>query len=353
LAAGGLAGACHLARADGPLFLAIGVGAALLSRRRRLGSTLALVVGYALVVLPWWLHNLSVTGSLLPQGAGRVLWLTAYDDLFAYPADLLTPARWWASGLGTVVRARAQALWLNTQTLVGVNGLVFLLPLMGIGAWRLRGRAVVRLTAVYLVLLYGVMTVVFPFAGSRGGAFHSSAAAMPVLWALVPIGLEQAVGWGARRRGWQPDRALAVFSVAAVVLCAAVTLALAAPRLADTGDGPAWEAGRRAYARVYETLQGLASPQDVVAVNNPPGFHLATGLSAVVIPNGDPAALRAVVERYGVDWVVIDANLPVGLRHLMDQPRSVEWLTPIGGDDPIAGEPILLRVEPLVEAPGP
>jgi len=342
--AGVLIGLCHLARADGVLFLLVGLAAVWSSGRARLRSAALLITGYALTMLPWWLRNLSAVGSVFAPGVSRTLWLRVYDDLFAFPAARLTFERWWAGGLGEILQARLQALGANLQTLVAVDGLVFLLPLMALGAWRLRAQPVVRLTALFLFLLYGAMTLVFPFAGSRGGVFHSSAAAMPILWALVPFGLEMAVAWGARRRGWDPGHAERTFSIMAVVLAAGMTLALAWPRLSDAGQGANWEAGRRTYAEIGAELERLGSQADIVAVNNPPGFFLAAGRGAVAIPNGPPDTLRAVVERYGVDWVVVDANVPAALSDLYARPDSLGWLDPVGTYSLPAGTVHLLRV---------
>ena len=344
LAAGLLAGLCHLARADGALFVLVGLAAVGMSRRPRLRSAILLLAGYALILLPWWLRNLDVTGSAFSPGAGRVLWLVAYDDLFSYPASILTFQRWWASGLGEILRARLGALGTNLQTLVAVDGLVFLLPLMAVGAWRQRARPVIRLTALYLVLLYGTMTIVFPYAGARGGVFHSSVAAMPVLWALVPCGLEQAITWGARRRGWEAGQAQRIFPAAAVLLAAAMTLALAWPRLAVMTTGAAWDASQRSYDRIGAEIDRLGTSADIVAVNNPAGFYLATERRAVVIPNGPPETLQAVVERYRVSWVVVDQNLPDDLRALYDGPETETWLTPMGTYELPAGRLLLFRV---------
>jgi hypothetical protein len=63
-----------------------------------------------------------------------------------------------------------------------------------------------------------------------------------------------------------------------------------------------------------------------VAVNNPPGFYLASGVPAVVIPDGGEAALRAVVNRFEVGWVLLDANHPAELASLYSHPESFGWL---------------------------
>lgn len=319
LAVGGLIGMAHLARADGVLWLLPALVAAVW---RRTARDLALIVcGYALVMAPWLARNLMVAGTLLGPGATRALWLLEYDELFSYPASMLTPGRWWSAGWAAILRGRGQALGLALQSLVAVNGLVFLAPLMALGAWELRRHVAVRLAGVYLVGLMLLMVGAFPFVGVHGGFFHSSAALMPALWAMVPMGLERAVAWASRWRRWDSASALRVFSAASVALAAALTVGVTLQKLSG------WEASARTYSRVAEVLGRLSAVPDAVAVNNPPGFFLASGLPAVVIPNGSPAVLRQVLNRYQADWVVLDRNRPAGLADLYRDPGSVRWLT--------------------------
>lgn len=325
--AGGLIGLCHLARADGALLLVPGLVAVWWSGRGRLSSAAWLVAGYAAIMSPWWARNLAVAGSLFPGGAGHTLWLLSYDELFSYPASILTPGRWWAAGLGTILGARAGALWSNLKSLIAVNGLIFLGPLMAVGAWRLRKQRLVQLAVVYLASLIFVMSFVFPFAGTHGGFFHSSAALMPILWPLAAVGMQAAVAWGALRRRWNTAQALQVFGLGALILAGALTAGLTWRRVAGSSGGALqWEAGDRAYVQVGQRLRALDSAPGLVAVNNPPGFTLASGLPSVVIPNGPPETLRQVVERYGVAWVVLDRNRPAGLSGLYDDPASQAWL---------------------------
>jgi hypothetical protein len=316
-------GLAHLTRADGVVLLLPALLSALRGSGRRGSGTAALLFGYALVMGGWWARNVAAIGSPFAPGLSRSLWLTEYNELFAYPAALLTPSHLWSSGLGSILGARLWALGENLKTLLAVNGLVFLFPLMLLGAWRERRQAVVRLAVLYLALLLAVMTVAFPFAGARGGVFHSGAALMPLLWALAPLGLGEAVAWGARRRGWQTGQAQRVFAVSSVVMAAALTVALYIPKVIG---GQGWGAGRRNYIEAARLLDTLDANPGVVAVNNPPGFYLASGLPAVVIPHGGPETLRAVVEAFDVGWVVLDVNHPPGLADLYSSPGAVPWL---------------------------
>ncbi|MEW6568842.1 MAG: glycosyltransferase family 39 protein, partial [Chloroflexota bacterium] len=320
LAAGILIGLAHLTRADGLLWVLPALMAVAWARDRR--GLAGLALGYSAVMGPWMVRNLSVSGVPLGPGAGRTLWLLHYDELFSYPASLLTAERWWQSGLTAILSARLTALGVVLQSLLAVNALVFLAPSMAIGIWQLRNRTLVRLALTYLAVLVVSMSLVLPFVGMHGGYFHSSAGLMPVLWALAPTGLDKAVAWAARRRRWDRLSAIRVFTAASVALAALFTAGLTVRRL--VGD---WDASQQAYLEVGQALQALDAQPGNVAVNNPPGFFLATGLQAVVIPNGPPDVLREVLDRYAVEWVVLDHNRPEGLAELYEDPGRVAWLS--------------------------
>ena len=324
LGVGILCGLGSLARADGLLLLAIGVLAVVLSKKDRARKLGALLVGFTLVLGPWWARNLSVVGSFTNPGGGRLLWMLSYDDLFSYPAELLNFDRWRQAGITGLLAARGSALTWNSARLVAENGLVFLGPFMLLGAIRLRSRPLVRLPIYYLVLLFGVMTIAFPFIGPRGAFFHSSTAAMPVLWAVAPVGLRAAIDWAGSKRKWEPSQARRVLGTAGMVLAAGVTIGLYVVRVVlPAGDGRGWGSGLQYYSEI-----GQRMPEQVgrVAVNNPPGFSLATGREAVVIPNGPPETLRQVARRYQVEWIVLESNHPSSLDALYASPESLPWL---------------------------
>jgi hypothetical protein len=113
---------------------------------------------------------MAVFGTPLAPGGSRVLWLTRYDQLFAYPASQLTFASWWHSGLTEILKVRLWALGLNLESALAVQGSIFLLPLILIGLWQLRKEN----RTLLVVLAWGVtltaMILVFPFARARGAA---------------------------------------------------------------------------------------------------------------------------------------------------------------------------------------
>lgn len=345
LVLGGLIALAHLTRADGPLFFAAAGWALWRARQARLSGAALLILGYLALMGPWMLRSLAVGGSLLPNAGARTLWLQGYDDLFRYPADSLSFASLAGAGLGQVLRSRLSALMSILVSLWVVNGLVILAPLAAWAAWRRRERVSIAAAGLYWSALIVVMSFLFPFSGARGGYFHSSAALMPLLWALTPQGLDDLISWAAARRSWELPSARRAFSLGALLIAAAATLYLLAVRLVlPAARGAGWSAAQRDYARVGQLLQ--AEPDAVIAVNNPPGYWLATGQRAVVIPAGGEQALLRVVQDFDVAAIVLEANHPEGLDPLYADPGQLDWAQPVGSLAAFDGRPIwLLQVE--------
>lgn len=317
-----LIGVGSLARADGLLLLAIAVLAVMGSRRSRVSGGASLLLGFFVIMAPWWARNLVATGTILNPGSQRLLWMLGYDDLFAFPASQLTFDRWWEAGLQAASQARIQALSTNIQRLVAEGGMIFLAPFMFIGAFRSWKYPFVRLGILYLAALFAVMTLFFPFVGPRGALFHSMAAVMPLLWALAPIGIRVSINWLGTKRSWDLKEAWRVLGTSTVILAVLLTIGLYANRFLAAED--AWNAGARTYRELAASIPN--NNGTVVAVNNPPGFFAHSQISAVVIPNGTAKALRDVVDYYEVDWVLLEPNHPQGLNSLYAEPESELWL---------------------------
>jgi hypothetical protein len=221
--------------------------------------------------------------------------------------------------------------------------MVFLWPFTLVAIRQYRRQRWVKVSAVYFLVLFFVMTVVFPYAGGRGGVFHSSAALLPLVWVLAPMGLATSIGWAADKRGWKAPQAQTVFQTACIVLTAFLTMGLYFSQTVDVdGDGSDWDYSARMYRRVGDILEDYDLSDVRVAVNNPPGFWLATGLEAVVIPDGDEGALRQVVRQFDVDIVILDRNVPSGLESLYLDPNRPEWLEELASLDQPSGDSVFI-----------
>ncbi len=335
-----VAGLMHLTRADGILWLAGGLGLVIYevlrsqvdwkSKTRAIFfSVLSLSLGYILVMLPWYMRNVSFYGGLFSPASGRAMWLSNYDQMFAFPASQINFQSWLASGLTNLLQARVSALVDNLQTLVAVQAEIFLLPMLILGMWRLRKRAIVRLSIGMWLTTFVLMSLVFPLAGSRGGFFHSGAAFQPVFWAISAEGFVGLVELGVRKRNWKFERATKGFGILTAIVSVILTLVLFLPQVIPDGvHSSAWSASAETYRAVDQYLVGAGvSGKTVVVVNNPPGYYAATGRPAIVIPDGGIDTTLSVARKYEASYLIIEPNTVSGLRELYENPRTVQGLS--------------------------
>ena len=332
-----LAGLLHLARADGLLWVAIGGIYLIVEVRnpsfseflKKAAAGLGIfAVGYLLVIGFWYVRNIQVYGAIFPPGTNRVMWLVNYDQLYNFPASTLTFQNWLAAGIPTLFTLRWDALLENLQTLLAVQGGVFLLPLILVGGWRLRHQPIAWLGSAAWLITFLTMTVIFPLAGSRGGFLHSGASFQPLFWVLAAEGLAGFVDLGVKWRNWKFQRAMIGFGIICVTMAGFLTLGLTVARIAPdetTGDG--WSTGSEDYAAVDLALRNLSVPQeDVIMVNNPPGFYVTTRRPAVVIPNGDIQTVLAAAKKYEARYLVLEKNTVKGMMILYRSPMDLPGL---------------------------
>jgi len=338
-----LAGVFHLTRADGMIWL----GGALLAvwfwqpagfsnkAWYLILRTVAVVSGYALVMAPWFIRNLAVWGKFLPPGGARAVWITEYEQTMLYPAVQLTREHWLAAGWASHLQDRLTALGLNMQTVIAVQGGIILLPFIVAGLWKHRRQFAVRLGVLMWLLTAGLMTVFFPFAGGNGGFFHSGAALQPLLWAVVPTGVEQLMlGYARWRRVSQPMLMVRFMSAVIVAMAVLLTALVYFQRVAGSEtESLAWNASRNHYQAVEQTLVSFgAGENEPVLVNNPPGYWLVSGRPAVVIPYGDETMLLNAARDFGVRYLVLETINPGQLSDLYHRRISLpelEFLTAV------------------------
>jgi hypothetical protein len=368
LLAGALAGLGHLARADGALLLGVilvpvfdeigGVSrAAFRGLRTYPKSSLApcgrraqgpmlrgqsiirltlLLVGYLLVMAPWFYRNWQVVGVILPMTGAKTIFLRDYDDFFSYGQDLSLQS-YLAWGLWPILRSKLWAAWVNTLTVIGVFCLVFLAPFTAIGLWRMRHHALLRLATLYGVLLWVIMTFIFTFPGPRGGLFHSGTVLLPFVYTASLAGLEGAVVWVAeRRRGWDPAVAGQVFAWGLPLLALLSSGIIYNQRvLRGSLTDPAWNHADRAYTDIAEWLDTNAPPDTIVMAGNPPSFLYHSGRRSIAVPNADLETTLKVCQRYGVTYLVLDRNSPRPLAAVyhgeVSHPALILRLTVDGG----------------------
>jgi hypothetical protein len=335
LAAGGLVGLAHLSRADGLLLLVaiaisnikyqISKDKSPPSARRTsfvighlsfdIYNLIFVIFGYALVMLPWFIRNWTVSDTLLPTAGTQTMWLTTYDDLFSYGREL-SPQTYLAWGWANILRSKLTALWLNTQTVLAVWCMVFLVPLVPIGWWRLRRHPLFQLAAWYALLLFLAMTFVFTFPGPRGGLFHSGGALLPFIFTTAAVGLDVLIEWAAaRRRGWDARLAKQVFGVGMVGMALLVSGFVYYQKVVvETRQ----QGNNAPYSHLVEWLHAEGQVEGIVMVGDPPGYWYYGGGPSIVVPNEPVETLLAVADRYGARYLVLDHNRPHPLASLYE-----------------------------------
>jgi hypothetical protein len=318
VALGAFAGLLTLARSDGLLWLGLAGLSILWKSTTKEGGAkntfkewlmlaapagILAVVGYLLIMGGWHMRNMRLFDSFLTPGGGRLLWLENYNQTFIYPAEALTRDGFFAAGWSAAVEDRLMALSANLGNAFAAQGGIFLFPFILIGLWRLRRDLRTKIAAMGWLILFVVMTIIFPFAGSRGSFFHAGAAFQPFWWVAAPIGLDAVIA-SARRRGKFTDQnAPFFFQVMLVLLAVIMTAYLVNFRVIASG----WAKDDFIYPAVEEKLldNGI-KPQDVVIVRNPPGYFIASGRQSVSLPFGDESTIISVAEKFGARYLILE-----------------------------------------------
>ena len=344
---GVLSGLMHLTRADGILWLASGVillaGRWVKVRIKKTRSEdhpqlfpfyslIILLLGYGLVMSPWYLRNILEIGKLFPSGGAHTLWLTNYNQTFIYPASLLNLETWWSAGFMAHFTGWIEAIANNLKTTLAVQGEAILLPLILAGLWKLRKNNLIRFAGLMWAVIFLIMSLVFPFSGGRGGFFHSGSSVQLVFFAVVPSGLDSFIQAGVRWRNWKVESSTRVFSFILVFVCGILTMVLFVTRVMyhDT-DQASWNQSDQNYREVEKELVAWGvKPSSRVIVNNPPGYYLASGREAIVIPDGGVEMLTQVADKFGGEFLILENNHVNALDDLYDHPGDLPGLKFLG-----------------------
>ncbi len=326
---GALVGAMHLARTEGLIWVGIAFLAMYMIGVTALRNYAALLAGYLIVFGPWMIRNSLVFGNPLGTGNLPALWLTDYDQLFVYPASRLNPKNWFAQGLIDILQDRIWSLGLNVKTAVFVQGQLFLFPLLVVGMRNKWKNTLVKMGLIAWLILFILMTVLFPFQGARGGFFHAGAALQPLIWVLSAVGFSSFIDWGVERRSWIQSQAWRTLGIGLVLLSFGTSVFVVKDRVVGEDiQAPRWNESFRQYQTIGDTLVQLgAEKKDVVMINNPPGFYVATRFKSIVVPDGDLQTLLQAANKYQAEYLVLDRNVPQGLRNVYQNPENNPGLT--------------------------
>jgi hypothetical protein len=206
---------------------------------------------------------------------------------------------------------------------MAVQGIIVLGPLALIGAWKQRTLKAVRVGWVAWTTIFFVMTVLFPYSGIRGGFFHSGAAFMPLIWALVPVGLEGVSKWTVKIFSWEVRKISPFFHGLTILVVFLMSLLQVYIKTlgSDIAIQPAWSQQARHYGSLEERLQDIgANTGDIVMVINPPGYINVSGRSAIAIPDGNEDTLLRAAQQYQSRYLLLEIHHPRGLDDLYQNP---------------------------------
>jgi hypothetical protein len=332
---GALAGLMTLARSDGLLWLGL-AGLTVMSKATRkpdgskntlaewigliVPAGLLALVGYLIVMGLWHLRSLTLFDSFMTPGGGRLLWLQNYNQTFIYPAENLNRDSFLQGGWNLAVQNRVNAFTSNLSNAFAAQGGIFLFPFILIGLWQLRHDLRTKIAVTGWLILFAVMTIIFPFAGSRGSFFHAGAAFQPFWWVAAPVGLEAVISWTRHRGQFTDQNAPYVFQGILVLLAIFMTAYLVNFRVIASG----WAKDDLIYPSVEKMfLDNGISTGDVVIVRNPPGYFIASGRPAISLPFGDESTIMSVAERYNARYLVIEKDGTFdAIQDLYDDPQE-------------------------------
>lgn len=322
---GAIAGLMHLSRADGLIWIVAGAYCALKARKTKGIMLLLVFSGYLIVMAPWFGRNLAAIGQIMPSGVSRSFWLKEYNDLFSYPPNRLTFDSWFSQGIPAILENTLKALSANLKTALLVQGQIILGPFVVVGAWKKRSDTGVQAAFLVWLCILILMSVVFPFAGLRGGFLHSGAALQLLFWALAASGFFRAIEWGVEKRNWIKSKAGTVFGGALVVMVVLASVFVYYDRvIGENFDRPRWSDSYHETSQIATYLDDLGvGRSDLVLINNPPGLYAASGRQSVVIPNGGMDDLMLVGNKFGIEYLVLEKNHPDLLDDLYNHPDSV------------------------------
>lgn len=157
---------------------------------------------------------------------------------------------------------------------------------------------------------------------------HSGSALFPWIVAVGVVGFDRAILWAASRRpDWDPPRAFRMFGALLVAVAAALTAYIVAGRVVGLPwrGVVAWNNSGSEFAEAGAYLDSLNLRRELmVMTNNPMGFYARTGRGGIPLANGGEEAVLRAARDYGVYYLVIDQNIPEGLRALYERGASSE-----------------------------
>jgi len=178
------------------------------------------------------------------------------------------------------------------------------------------GKRIFKIPIFYFVIIFLLMTFVFSESGSRGGYLHSMAAIQIYFWILISDGLSRFIKWGMEKRDWKLKRAQIMFGSALIVFYFLLTIFIYQRDVIGSSiQTTLWDKEANEFVKIEKQIQLRTVDKDqVVMINDPVGYHLATDRWSIVIPSAKWNDLKVLLDKFDVRFIVIDQNLPVQMK---------------------------------------
>ena len=307
--AGIFGGLSYLARADGVLVILCVVAFLAGSVRRRNGtvSNLVQLLGVGIVVLPWWLRNLSTFGTIQPVSPWIGAVLQDYLQMFNWN-DPPTLQGLLARGIGFVASLREQALVHNLSVWLVIG---FPYVVLGIPGLLIQKKRIFQIGAAYGLSLLLISGIVYSVPTLSGLFYHSAGATLP--W--LAVGSVEVLRRMSEHGRW---RLMAIAMYAATIILIGTQCAIALPNVLRVSQ----EEKSRFEAAGQWLRQNVPEGEPVLATQ-PHSLNYASGYPALMVPAGqDVDSLRNVAVAYGVRFVVVTEKVgkyPEGLDALASE----------------------------------
>lgn len=266
--------------------------------RERARRLVPVLLGMALVIVPFTLRNLLAFGHLLPTGRSLRFWMKSINDLDRFATDP-TPAKWWAQGWERLLDIRFRTITLHLAQLTEQIPwpLVLFAVIGAVALLRAERRRAAMLPSLFLASLLVPCLMVPVIANPDRFVMNM----VPVLAIFAAVGAF-AVAERARR---SVDRR--------AVTVAVVGAAVAASSLLFRGEGsvPALVGILRIYRDTPPELADAAvlaplglERGDVVLTDDPLRAAATLDIAAITSPLDGFDSLEAAVEKYRPRFVL-------------------------------------------------
>jgi Dolichyl-phosphate-mannose-protein mannosyltransferase len=283
------------------------------------------LVGFFVIMGPWWVRQLQTFGSLSPSSSsGRILFIRSMADMNSVVSDVSLNG-FLSQGIGSIVESRV----LGFVAAVGIFSVLVcgavLVPFLVIGSWARRRSTDFGPYFVYAAILFAFSAIVSAIHVPGGTFIHSAVALAPHAYILSLEGIVVAVGWIARRRSaWQPEQAGRVFIGAAVFLLIALAVVYT-PVVHAT-----WTAVEDPRVAAGAWLDEHGAPRsDPLMTIDAGGFAYLTGHPGVVTVDDPLPTVETVARAYDIRWLVLEReSITRSLTPILQGGPRPDWIGP-------------------------